>query len=513
MKLFGLFASCFFAANSFGQVVPTIVQDYCPGACPFAPYSIVANGKLYISSGGILNSKSIFESDGFTISVSPILPSFPLADTVNTVLNLVSANNYIFFNTLETEVYGSFPPINYPYVYVSNGVAPAVPLMRNGQRVRANLSFSPVVGSRILLSIQPSGDYASAGPQGWFFYDPSTGTFDSLKTPLFTYNQPNRTAAFLDNRLYWISRGGIAGLDDKPILRVHDLSASTTTYDTILVPAPYDGTFVTTSHGNKVYAAMSGYAPGLSRLSGLFQFDSSGNVSNLYQASEDTRSFSNGIASYGPFVLFIGYDAAEGRQILKYEPSSGSIMPIPSLDSGPDSGAVFLHSRNNINGLLFFGGYSKVAGPEIYAYDWGKNVTTRLTDLLGTDAIGKPDGYGATSFTGYGGKIYFAGQTPAMGYELYSINSPLITRSVPPASKAYTLFPNPVSSTLALKGKADNTGLHSALITDPLGRTLLSHPFTGASTTISVETLPSGTYFLSILEDGRRTATATFVKL
>jgi hypothetical protein len=85
---------------------------------------------------------------------------------------------------------------------------------------------------------------------------------------------------------------------------------------------------------------------------------------------------------------------------------------------------------------------------------------------------------------------------------------PVITNleSVPEGQNEYTIYPNPVSHTLHIKGPGY---LHSATILNLQGKILL----TSESRTINVVELSPGMYILRIEDDMGRKANHIFVKL
>lgn len=62
-----------------------------------------------------------------------------------------------------------------------------------------------------------------------------------------------------------------------------------------------------------------------------------------------------------------------------------------------------------------------------------------------------------------------------------------------------TVYPNPVTDHLLFR--TNSTRVSSLVFTDLLGRTVLEHSFAGD---LDVQTLPSGIYFISLLDSSKR---------
>lgn len=68
----------------------------------------------------------------------------------------------------------------------------------------------------------------------------------------------------------------------------------------------------------------------------------------------------------------------------------------------------------------------------------------------------------------------------------------------------FSLSPNPTHTTVTIANVANDSQSCRAAIVDLSGRTLLTHDFTGATTTIDISALPAGRYFVTLTSaDGR----------
>lgn len=91
-------------------------------------------------------------------------------------------------------------------------------------------------------------------------------------------------------------------------------------------------------------------------------------------------------------------------------------------------------------------------------------------------------------------------------------NGPTATGAVQSGPAAMRVYPDPAQSTLTIETGAAPANHAVVVVTDALGREVMTQDITTLTTQMNVADLAAGSYFINYIEKGQRTATARFMK-
>ena len=262
---------------------------------------------------------------------------------------------------------------------------------------------------------------------------------------------------------------------------------------------------------NELYFAAIGYDVGLNQITGneLYKYTNTNGwdrIRDIYPGNLNSGILSNPFIKMNNELYVIAQDGSAGSNQFELWKTDGSeagtqkVVDINALNSISLENIVANQDYVVLNNKLFFQHNSQ----QVWVTD-GTNIGTQ--ELTNTGELNVPIGVTIFQPIVYNNEIYFDGNYPTQGVELWKISDTSLSTDNPHAIINFSVYPNPTNAYLNVKHNF-TIGVNGIDILNALGNNILS---TKHIKTIDVSKLTPGMYFIQLTINNKK-LTRKFIK-
>ena len=203
-------------------------------------------------------------------------------------------------------------------------------------------------------------------------------------------------------------------------------------------------------------------------------------------------------------LYFDAYESTLGLELYKSDGTSNGTSILSDINLGAPNSFEYISSNSYNNNYIPDNKRSKIEHLNMLYFNVNTDIENNNTSSI--NGIWKSDGTTSNttqvfqidttrSLIDVNGKLFFAGYTANEGWELYAegltadINESLVNPSI-------SIYPNPTSHSITIKGE---TNMNQPFqIFDQMGREVFKGKLTGAGTDVNLSSLTKGIYTLKI---------------
>jgi len=205
-------------------------------------------------------------------------------------------------------------------------------------------------------------------------------------------------------------------------------------------------------------------------------------------------------------LFFAAEDVATGRELWKSTGDSAGTVRIQDINTGSsDSNPEYITDMSSIGGDCYGNIYFSADNGTTSGGVWRSDGTN-----FGTVNLGGSVSY-AQFLTKVGSKIFFKGYDGTNGNELWAMDCVVGISEYANLNSQISVYPNPASSELRIENA--ELGIESVEIYDVVGEKILHRSLHENKVVLDVRILPSGIYFVLLIDENGSKVTKKFVKM